>query len=351
MEFSIAQIAEIVNGKVEGKKNEKINKIESIQDATRGSISFLSNPKYENFIYSTNASAVLVEENFKPKRQVNSTLIKVKDPYTSFTVLLEEYVKLTSFKKTGIEEPSHIGEKSSTGENIYRGSYSYIGNHVSIGNNVKIYPHVYIGDHVVIGDNVILYSGAKIYDNTRIGNNCVIHSGAVVGSAGFGFAPQPDGSYKSIPQIGNVVISDNVDIGANTVIDCATFESTTIGKGVKLDNLIQVAHNVKIGENTVVAAQTGISGSSTVGKNCIIAGQVGIVGHLNIGDKVTLGAKAGIMSDVNDGDVKLGSPSMSRISFLKSYSIFRILPQLNRKIKELEKKIINLSGNSNRKNE
>ena len=351
MEFSIAQIAELINGRIEGNKNEKVNKIEGIQEAEKGSISFLSNPKYENYIYSTKASAVLVSEDFEPKRKINTTLIKVKDPYTSFTLLLEEYAKFSSYQKTGIEDPCHIGENSSTGDKIYRGKFSYIGDNVSIGDNVKIYPHVYIGDQVIIGDHCILYSGAKVYNNCRIGSNCVIHSGAVIGSHGFGFAPQPDGSYKSIPQVGNVIIDNNVDIGANTVIDRATFESTVIGKGVKLDNLIQVAHNVKIGENTVIAAQTGISGSAIIGKNCRIAGQVGISGHLKIADKVTLGAKTGVLADINENEVKLGSPSMDRISFLKSYSIFRILPELNKKIKELEKKIVNLTGNSNKENE
>lgn len=350
MEFKVEQIAAMVGGKIEGDGEKKVNRIEKIQDAKEGSISFLSNPKYENFIYTTNASAVLVNKSFEPKKKLNCTLIRVDDAYNSFTALLEEYSKIMSYQKSGIEEPAYIGSGSSTGNNIYRGAYSYIGENTIIGNNVKIYPHTYIGDNVKINDDSIIYAGVKIYNNTIIGKNCTIHAGAVVGSHGFGFAPQADGTYKSIPQVGNVIVKDNVDIGANTVIDCATFDSTVINQGVKLDNLIQVAHNVEIGENTVMAAQSGISGSSKIGKNCIIAGQVGIAGHLNIGNQVTLAAKAGILSDVKDKEVRLGSPSMDRMKFLKSFSVFRILPELKSKIQQLEEKIINLSA-SNKNNE
>ncbi len=350
MEFKVEQIAAMVGGEVEGSGEQIVNKIEKIQDAKEGSISFLANPKYENYIYTTNASAVLVNKSFEPKKKLKCTLIRVEDAYSSFTALLEEYSKIVSYQKAGVEEPSYMGASSNTGKDIYRGAFSYIGENTTIGNNVKIYPHTYIGDNVRIGDNSIIYAGAKIYNNTIIGANCTIHAGAVIGSHGFGFAPQADGTYKSIPQVGNVIIKDNVDIGANTVIDCATFESTLIGKGVKLDNLIQIAHNVEIGENTVMAAQSGISGSSKIGKNCMIAGQVGIAGHLNIGNQVTLAAKAGILSDVKDKEIRLGSPSMDRIKFLKSYSIFRILPELKSKIQQLEEKIINLSA-SNKNNE
>lgn len=350
MEFKVEQIAAMVGGEIEGDGEKIINRIEKIQDAKKGSISFLSNPKYENYIYTTNASAVLVNKSFAPKNKINCTLIRVDDAYNSFTALLEEYSKIISFQKTGIEQPSYIGADSNTGPDIYRGAFSYIGEKTTIGSNVKIYPHTYIGDNVKIGDDTIIYAGAKIYNNTIIGSNCTIHAGAVIGSHGFGFAPQADGTYKSIPQVGNVIIKDNVDIGANTVIDCATFDSTIIGKGVKLDNLIQVAHNVEIGDNTVMAAQSGISGSSKIGKNCIIAGQVGIAGHLTIGNQVTLAAQTGIISNVEDKEVRLGSPSMDRMKFLKSFSVFRILPELKSKIQQLEEKIINLSA-SNKNNE
>lgn len=349
MEFKVNQIAALVDGKVEGDDQLIINKIEKIQDATQGAISFLSNPKYENYIYQTNASAVLVQYDFEPKKSLNTTLIRVKDPYTSFTVLLEEYLKIVASQKMGVEEPCYLGTDSKLGANIYRGAYSYIGNNCIIGENVKIYPQVYIGDHVTIGDHTTIYAGAKVYDRTQIGSHCTIHAGAVVGSDGFGFAPQPDGTYKSIPQVGNLIIKDHVDIGANTTIDRATFESTIIEKGVKLDNLIQIGHNVIIGENTVIAAQAGISGSTKVGKNSMIGGQVGVSGHLSIGDNVTLGAKAGIISDVENGKILLGGPGMDRLKFFKSYAIFRKLPELKSKIKELEEKIINLSASKGKK--
>lgn len=345
MEFSIAQIAGMIGGVVDGNDKIKINRLSKIQDASSGSIAFLANLKYENYLYSTLASAVIVSKNFEPKQEVRSTLIKVEDPYTSFSRLLEEYSKFLKFSKTGVENPSFIGENSSTGESIYRGAFSYIGNNCRIGKNVKIYPQVYIGDNVKIGDSTILYSGVKIYANCIIGSNCTIHSGTVIGSDGFGFAPQQDGSYKTIPQIGNVIIEDNVDIGANTVIDCATMDSTLIRKGVKLDNLIQVAHNVEIGQNTVIAAQSGVAGSSTIGENCVIAGQVGIIGHLTIGNKITIGAQAGVgKSCEREGSILLGSPGFERKNYLKSYAIFRNLPELNERVKELEEKVLNLAA-------
>src|SRR3990170_1583962 len=282
MEFSINQIASMLGGEVQGDGNEKIKMLAKIQEAGKGQIAFLSNPKYEQFIYSTQATAVIVKKDFVARKEISATLILVDDPYISFTRLLEEYHKLISFQKSGVEQPSFMHDTASTGKNIYRGAFSYIGSQARIGDNVKIYPHAYIGDNVVIGDNTIIHPGVKIYADTKIGNNCVIHSGAVIGSDGFGFAPQEDGSYKTIPQLGNVIIEDNVTVGGNTVIDCATLfgDSTLIRQGVKLDNLIQIAHNVEIGKNTVIAAQTGISGSTKLGENCLLAGQVGIAGHL-----------------------------------------------------------------------
>jgi UDP-3-O-[3-hydroxymyristoyl] glucosamine N-acyltransferase len=260
--------------------------------------------------------------------------------------LLEEYDKITSFSKMGVEDPSFVGENSEIGENIYRGAFSYIGDNVKIGNNVKIYPHAYIGDNVTIGDNCIFYSGAKIYADTVVGNNCIIHSGVVIGGDGFGFAPQPDGSYKKIPQLGNVILRDNVEIGANTVIDCATLGSTYIDKGVKLDNLVQIAHNVEIGANTVIASQTGISGSAKFGKNCIVGGQVGVVGHVEVADRVTLAAQTGVSKSILDeGAVKWGVPAMDHRDHMKSSVIFRNLPDLLKRVNELEKKILNLPAN------
>jgi UDP-3-O-[3-hydroxymyristoyl] glucosamine N-acyltransferase len=342
MQFTIEQIAAMLGGQIQGNKADKISMLAKIQDAKPGQLSFLSNPKYEQYIYTTGASAVIVKKDFVPKKDLNTTLILVDDPYVSFTVLLEEYHKLISFQKNGVEEPSFLGQGVSIGNAVYRGAFSYIGNQCKIGNNVKIYPHTYIGDNVVIGDNTILHSGVKIYSDTRIGNNCVIHSGTVIGSDGFGFAPQADGSYKTIPQLGNVIIEDNVAIGANTVIDCATLfgDATVIQKGVKLDNLIQVAHNVEIGKNTVIAAQSGISGSTKVGENCMIAGQVGIAGHLVIANKTSIGAQAGVSKSISEeGQRLIGYPVFDIREYFKSYAVFKKLPEINQRLAELERKV------------
>lgn len=342
MEFTITQIAGMLGGQVRGDGNQKINMLAKIQDAKKGQVAFLSNPKYEQFIYTTQASAVIVKKDFQAKKEINSTLILVDDPYISFTLLLEEYHKLISFQKTGIEQPCFIGTNSVVGNSCYRGAFSYIGNDTIIGDNVKIYPHVYVGDNVVIGSNTILHTNVKLYAGTKVGSNCVIHAGTVIGSDGFGFAPQADGTYKTIPQLGNVIIEDNVSVGANTVIDCATLfgDSTIIRNGVKLDNLIQIAHNVEIGKNTVIAAQTGISGSSKLGENCMIAGQVGIAGHLVIGNNTGIGAQSGILKSFKEeGEKIMGSPAYDLKEYFKSYAVFKRLPDLNDRIRELEKKI------------
>ena len=342
MEFSVNQIAVMLSGEVKGDGNEKIKMLAKIQDAKKGQIAFLSNPKYEQFIYSTQATAVIVKRDFIPRKEISATLILVDDPYTSFTRLLEEYHKLISFQKTGVEEPSFMHETAAVGKNIYRGAFSYIGSNARLGSNVKIYPHAYVGDNVVIGDNTIIHPGVKIYADTKIGNNCVIHSGAVIGSDGFGFAPQEDGSYKTIPQLGNVTIEDNVAIGGNTVIDCATLfgDSTLIRQGVKLDNLIQIAHNVEIGKNTVIAAQAGVSGSAKIGENCMLAGQVGVAGHLTIANYTGIGAQSGISKSINEEGLKLmGSPAVDVGSFYKSYAVFKKLPDIHNRLKELENKI------------
>jgi len=355
MEFTVSQIAAMLGGKVIGNENEKINMLAKIQDAKKGQIAFLSNPKYEQYIYTTQASAVIVKKDFQPKKELETTLVLVEDPYISFTVLLEEYHKLVSFQKTGTEQPSFIGKDSTAGKNLYQGAFSYVGNGVRIGDNVKIYPHVYVGDNVTIGNNTILHANVKLYAGTRIGNNCVIHSGTVIGSDGFGFAPQADGTYKTIPQLGNVIIEDNVAIGANTVIDCATLfgDSTVVRQGVKLDNLIQVAHNVEIGKNTVIAAQTGISGSTKVGENCMIAGQVGIAGHLVIANNTSLGAQAGVPKSIKEeGQRLLGYPVFDIKEYFRSYAVFKQLPDINHRLRELEKRVgINEPINANGKEE
>lgn len=342
MEFTVSQIASMLGGEVSGNGNEKINMLAKIQDAKKGQIAFLSNPKYEQYIYTTHASAVIVKKDFQPKKEISSSLILVEDPYISFTVLLEEYHKLINFQKVGTEQPSFIGKNSTAGKSLYQGAFSYIGNDVKIGDNVKIYPHVFVGDNVVIGNNTILHPNVKLYAGTKIGNNCVIHSGTVIGSDGFGFAPQADGTYKTIPQLGNVIIEDNVAIGANTVIDCATLfgDSTIVRQGVKLDNLIQIAHNVEVGKNTVIAAQTGISGSTKVGENCMIAGQVGIAGHLVIANNTSLGAQAGVPKSIKEeGQRLLGYPVFDIKEYFRSYAVFKQLPDINHRLRELEKKI------------
>lgn len=348
MEFTIEQIAAMLGGQVQGNKQAKINMLAKIQDAKPGQIAFLSNPKYEQYIYTTQASAVIVKKDFVPKKDLQTTLILVEDPYSSFTVLLEEYHKMISFQKVGIEEPSFLGQGSTCGTNIYRGAFSYIGSNVKVGDNVKIHPNTIIGDNCTIGNNTILHAGVKIYSDSKIGSNCVIHAGSVVGSDGFGFAPQPDGTYKTIPQLGNVIIEDNVVIGANTVIDCATLfgDSTIIRKGVKLDNLIQIAHNVEIGKNTVMAAQSGVSGSTKIGENCIIAGQVGIAGHLVIANKTGIGAQAGISKSIEEeGEKIMGSPAYDVKDYFKSYAVFKKLPELNLRLRELEEKIHSYKSN------
>lgn len=351
MEFTIQQIAAMLGGEVKGESNGKINMLAKIQDAKKGQVAFLSNPKYENFIYTTQASAVIVSKSFVPRKEIPAALILVDDPYLSFTVLLEEYHKLISFQKSGVEEPSFIGSNSEVGKGIYRGAFSYIGNNVKIGDNVKIYPYVFVGDNVQVGNNTILHPGTKLYADTKVGNNCVIHAGTVIGSDGFGFAPQADGTYKTIPQLGNVIIEDNVTIGGNTVIDCATMfgDSTIIRKGVKLDNLIQVAHNVEIGKNTVIAAQTGISGSSKIGENSILGGQVGIAGHLVIANNTGIGAQAGISKSIKEeGQKIIGSPAFDVSEYFKAYAVFKKLPDLNQRLRELEKKVNSLDYSANK---
>lgn len=337
MKFTAQQIADILKGEVLGNPNAQVYKLSKIEEGTEGSLTFLSNPKYTNYVYSTQASVVIVNHNFVTDHHVSSTLIKVEDAYQAFSTLLEFYNQI-KLSKSGIESPSFISDSAQYGSDIYIGAFSYIGNNVVIGNNVKIYPNTFIGDNVQIGDNVILFSGVKIYSESIIGNNCNIHSGTIIGSDGFGFAPDNKaGNYSKIPQIGNVIIEDDVEIGACSTIDRATLGSTIIKKGVKLDNQIQVAHNVEIGENTVIAAQTGVAGSTKIGKNCVIGGQVGISGHLVIGDRVKIQAQSGIGRNIKNDEVLQGSPAFSYGDYNKSYVHFKNLPKIIKEIDSLQK--------------
>ena len=336
MKFTAAQIAGILEGEVVGNPDAVVFKLAKIEEGTEGSLTFLANPKYVNFIYTTEATITIVNNDFVPENELTTTLIKVEDAYQSFSKLLEYYNQV-KLMKSGIEQPSVISENVIYGKNLYLGSFSYIGKNVTIGNDVKIYPNCFIGDNVTIGDNCIFFAGVKIYSETVIGNNCNFHSGCVVGSDGFGFAPTEDGTFSKIPQIGNVIIEDDVEIGANTTIDRATLGTTLIRKGVKLDNHIQVAHNVEIGENTVIAAQTGIAGSTKIGSNCLIGGQVGIAGHITIGNNVRVQAQSGVGKNINDGEVLQGSPSFGYADYSKSYVHFRNLPKIVADIEELKK--------------
>ncbi|WP_196892647.1 UDP-3-O-(3-hydroxymyristoyl)glucosamine N-acyltransferase [Aureivirga marina] len=338
MKFKASQIAEVLEGRVVGNPEAEVSKLSKIEEGEKESLSFLSNPKYTPYIYKTKATIVIVNETFEPEKEVSCTMIKVADAYKSFSKLLAFYNEV-KMNKEGREEPHFIGENVTIGENIYLGAFAYIGNNVTIGDNVKIYPNAYIGDNVTIGDNSTVFTGGIINSESVIGNECTIHSGATIGADGFGFAPNGNGEYDKIPQIGNVIIEDKVDVGAATTIDRATLGSTIIRKGVKLDNQIQIAHNVEIGENTVIAAQTGIAGSSKIGKNCMIGGQVGIAGHLIIGDNVKIQAQAGIGRNVKDNEVLQGSPALPYGEYNKSYVHFKNLSKLVSKIDQLEKEI------------
>jgi UDP-3-O-[3-hydroxymyristoyl] glucosamine N-acyltransferase len=346
MKFTAEQIAEILEGEVVGNPNAEVFKLSKIEEGQEGSLTFLSNPKYQSFIYTTKASVTIVNSTFVPEAVLTTTLIKVEDAYSAFTKLLEFYNQV-KLNKTGIEPLSFIDESAQYGVDLYLGSFSYIGKNVVLGNNVKIYPNSFVGDNAVIGDNVTIFAGGKIYSETVIGNNCTIHSGAIIGSDGFGFAPNADGTYKKIPQIGNVVIEDDVEIGACTTIDRATMGSTIIRKGVKLDNQIQIAHNVEIGENTVIAAQTGIAGSTKIGKNGMIGGQVGFAGHITVGDNVGIKAKSGITKNVKDGQIMQGSLAFGYTDFSKSYVHFKNLPKIVAELEELKKEILNQKNKHN----
>jgi len=338
MEFTARQIADYLKGEIDGNAEVTVHDVSKIEEGKVGTLSFLANPQYTHYIYETEASVVIVNKDFKPEKPIQSTLIRVENAYNAFASLLQLY-NTQQLTKIGIDKLAYIDPTAKVGENTYIGAFAYIGENVSVGKNVKIYPQVYIGDSVEIQDNTTIYAGVKIYHQCKIGANCVLHSGVVIGGDGFGFAPQ-NGQNTKIPQIGNVIIEDDVEIGANTTVDRATMGSTIIRKGVKLDNLIQVAHNVEIGEYTVIAAQTGISGSSKIGRNCMIAGQVGITGHLSIADGVIIGAQSGIPSSIKEkSKVVLGSPAYDISETKKSMVIFRKLPELSRQVAELQREI------------
>jgi UDP-3-O-[3-hydroxymyristoyl] glucosamine N-acyltransferase len=342
MKFTAHQIAGILEGDIIGNPDVEVSKLSKIEEGSKGSLTFLANPKYTSYIFSTKASITIVNRNFETDTEINTTLIKVDDAYKAFSKLLEYYNQV-KLNKSGIEQPCFISETAKLGTNEYVGAFTYIGENVTIGENVKIFPSSYIGDNVSIGDNTIVFSGAQIYSECVIGNNCVINSGAIIGADGFGFTPNEKGEYTKVPQTGNVILEDYVDIGAATTIDRATLGSTIIRRGVKLDNQIQIAHNVEIGKNTVIAAQTGIAGSTKIGENCQIGGQVGIVGHLIIGNDVKIQAQSGIGRNVKDGEVLQGSPALTYGDYNKSYVYFKNLPKIVKNINDLEKRI---NGNS-----
>ncbi len=340
MKFTAHQIATLLNGEIVGDENAEVHTLSKIEEGKKGSLTFLSNPKYTPFIYSTDATVTIVNDDFVAEKEITTTLIKVANAYAAFSTLLEHY-NLIKNNKTGIESPVSIADSATYSEDVYIGAFTSIGENVSIGNNVKIYPNCFIGDNVTIGDHTTIFAGAKIYSDCSVGSHCTIDASVVVGADGFGFSPDENGIYKKVPQIGNVIIEDHVDIGAATTIDRATLGSTLIKKGVKLDNQIQIAHNVVIGENTVIAAQTGIAGSTKIGKNCQIGGQVGIVGHITIGNNVKIQAQSGISKSIADNQVLQGTPAFGYGDYYKSYVHFKNLPQLAKAIEDLEKKAKN----------
>jgi UDP-3-O-[3-hydroxymyristoyl] glucosamine N-acyltransferase len=339
MKFKAEEIARFLHGEIVGNPDVAVSDVSRIEEGKAGTLAFLSNPKYENYLYSTEASVILVNEDFIPRHPYTATLIKVKDSYQAFASLLQMVEQMRLSSKVGIEHPSFIHETAVIQDDIYFGAFAYAGKNSVIGKRVKIYPQAYVGNNVIVGDDTIIYAGAKIYDDTKIGARCIIHSGAVIGSDGFGFAPQPDGTYKKIPQLGFVTLEDDVEIGANTTIDCGTMHSTIIRKGVKLDNLIMVGHNCEIGENTVVAAQCGFAGSTKVGRNCKLGGQIGLAGHLTVGDNVQIGAQSGVTKNIKNNEIVLGSPAIELKHSIKVYTITRNLPQLRQEVIDLQKEL------------
>lgn len=335
MEITVKQLASLIHGTIDGEESAVINNYSKIEEATPGCLTFLANPKYTHYIYTTQATAVLVHEDFKPEHEIMTTLIRVKDPYSTLADLLN-LVNSQQPQKLGIEQPSYVGEGVDLPSDVYIGAFAYIGKGVKLGKNNKIYPQCYIGDSVTLGDDVILYPGVKIYHGCKIGNRCIIQGGATIGGDGFGFAPKEDGTYEKISQIGIVILEDDVEIGANTTVDRATMGATVIKKGVKLDNLIQVAHNVEIGENTVMAAQVGVAGSSKIGKNNMIGGQVGIAGHITLGDNNEIGAQSGVPNSVTSKQRLLGTPAINALDFARQQVFLKRLPEMYKDIRQLK---------------
>lgn len=337
MEFTAQQIASVINGTVEGNAEVKVNYVSKIEEGKPGTISFLANPKYTPYIYDTKASIVIVSKDFQPEKPVSATLIRVEDAYLAFAKLLEYYNQIKQDKK-GISKQAYIAESATVADDCYIGPFVYIGENAKVGKGTKIHTNTHIGDNTEIGNNTTIFSGVNIYSDNRIGNDCIIHAGVVIGSDGFGFAPQTESDYTKVAQIGNVIIEDRVEIGANTTIDRATLGSTIIRKGVKLDNLIQIAHNVEIGEHTVISAQTGISGSTKIGKFCMIGGQVGIINHITIADEVKIAAQSGIgKSLLKKGEIVQGSPAFEISKYRRAYIHFRNLENIKKKVDDLER--------------
>ncbi|MEP7278187.1 MAG: UDP-3-O-(3-hydroxymyristoyl)glucosamine N-acyltransferase [Bacteroidota bacterium] len=336
MTFSAAQIAMLINGRTEGDSTAQVTSFGKIEEAQHGQLAFLANPKYEEYLYSSGASVIIVNETQELKQPVSATLIRVPDAYTAFATLLSKYEEIVSQQMVGIQEPSYIAKTAVLGENVFIAALAYLGEHVVVGNHVKIFPHVFLGNNVRVGDNTILHAGVKIYHDCVLGKNITVHAGTVIGSDGFGFAPQADGSFKKVPQIGNVVIEDQVEIGANTAIDRATIGSTIIRKGAKLDNLIQVAHNVEIGMSSVIAAQAGISGSTKIGNKVMIGGQAGIAGHLQLADGSKVNAQAGLGKSLKANTAVTGSPAYTYNQAIRAQAVARNLPEIEKRLQELE---------------
>ena len=348
MTISAAQIALVINGKVEGNPEVKVGSFGKIEEAQQGQLSFLANPKYEEFLYTTGASIIIVNETQELKQPLTATLIRVADAYTAFATLLTKYQQMVTQQMQGIQQPAYIDSSAKMGNNVFIGAFAYLSENVVLGNDVKIFPQVYLGNNVQIGDNTIIYPGVKIYHDCILGKNITVHAGSVIGSDGFGFAPQADGSFKKVPQIGNVIVEDNVEIGANATIDRATIGSTVIKAGAKLDNLIQVAHNVEVGNNTVIAAQAGVSGSTKIGNNVMIGGQAGIVGHLQIADGSKINAQSGVSKSIKiPNSAVTGSPAFDYTSSLRSQAISRNLPEMEKRLKELEQLVKQLLADAN----
>lgn len=344
MKFTATQIAELLGGRVEGNPNAEVWNVAKIEEGAPGMLSFLANPKYTHFLYVTQSSVVIVNEDFEPTEPVSATLIRVQDAYASFAKLLAIYDQMTQ-NKQGVSSLAFVSPTAQCGDNLYLGEFVFVGEHAKIGSNVKLYPQVYVGDGCIIGDNTVLYPGVKLYRNTVIGKNCILHAGAVLGADGFGFAPQPDGHYEKIPQVGNVVVEDNVEIGANTTIDRSTMGSTHVCKGVKLDNLIHLAHNTVVGENSALAAQVGVSGSTHLGKNCVVGGQSGFVGHISIADGSKFGGQSGIMGSIREENQQfMGTPIQPLRQYLVSNARFRHIDEMARKIDALEKELKELKS-------